>query len=272
MYPTIKRTLLSISLVAAASAFTIGSAQAHSVWLLPSSTVLSSAQFVTFDAAVSNDIFFFNHRPLAIDTLVITAPDGSHPEAANISKGELRTTFDLKLEKNGTYAFDIARSGLRANWKEDGKPKRFMGTAEAFAKEVPANAQDLQVGESVAHVTTYVTLGSPTPVKPTGVGLEVLSVTHPNDLVTGEPAEFQVFVDGKPTADVEVEVVGGQSRYRNALGETRYKSDKQGKVKVNWSQPGMYYLDAELKDKNVSSKLAKERSLSYSVTLEVQPQ
>jgi len=272
MYPTIKRSLLSISLVAAASAFTIGSAQAHSVWLLPSSTVLSSAQFVTFDAAVSNDIFFFNHRPLAIDTLVITAPDGSHPEAVNISKGELRTTFDLKLEKNGTYAFDIARSGLRASWKEDGKPKRFMGTAEAFAKEVPANALDLQVGESVAHVTTYVTLGSPTPVKPTGVGLEVLSVTHPNDLVTGEPAEFQVFVDGKPTADVEVEVVSGQSRYRNALGETRYKSDKQGKVKVNWSQPGMYYLDAELKDKNVSSKLAKERSLSYSVTLEVQPQ
>ncbi len=270
MYPTIKRTLLSISL--AAATLTAGTVQAHSVWLLPSSTVLSSAQFVTFDAAVSNDIFFFNHRPLAVDTLVITAPDGSHPEAVNVSKGELRTTFDLKLEKSGTYTFDIQRGGLRANWKEDGKSKRFMGTAEAFAKEVPANAQDLQVGESVTHVMTFVTLGSPTPIKPSGLGLEVLPVTHPNDLVTGEPAEFQVLVDGKPAADVEVEVVSGQGRYRNVLGETRYTSDKQGKVKVNWSQPGMYYLDAELKDKNVSSKQAKERSLSYSVTLEVQSQ
>ncbi|HSH72426.1 MAG TPA: DUF4198 domain-containing protein [Methylophilaceae bacterium] len=270
MYPTFKRTLLSISL--AAAALTAGSAQAHSVWLLPSSTVLSAAQFVTFDAAVSNDIFHFTHRPLALDTLVITAPDGSHPEAVNVSKGELRATFDLKLEKKGTYIFDILRSGLRANWKEDGKTKRFMGTAEAFAKEVPANAQDLQIGESVAHVMTFVTMGAPSSVKPTGVGLEVMSITHPNDLVMGEPAEFQVLVDGKPVADVEVEVVTGQSRYRNALGEIRYKSDKQGKVKVSWSQPGMYYMDAELKDKNVSNKQATERSLSYSVTLEVQPQ
>jgi len=270
MYPNIKRSLLSISLAAAVMA--AGSAQAHSVWLLPSSTVLSTAQFVTFDAAVSNDIFYFTHRALAVDTLVITAPDGSHPEAVNVAKAELRTTFDLKLEKSGTYMLDIQRSGLRANWKLDGKPKRFMGTAEALAKEVPANADDLQIGESVAHVVTFVTMGAPTPVKPTGIGLELVPVNHPNDLVMGESAEFQVLVDGKPAADVEVEVVTGQSRYRNTLGETRYKSDKQGKVKVNWSQPGMYYLDAELKDKNVTNKKATERSLSYSVTLEVQPQ
>lgn len=270
MSPIIKRTLLSIAI--AAATFATGAAQAHSVWLLPSSTVLSSAQFVTFDAAVSNDIFYFNHRPLGLETLVITAPDGMHPQPVNASKGELRSTFDLKLETRGTYVFDIQRSGLRANWKVDGQPKRFMGTVEALAKEIPANAQDLQVGESVTHVMTYVTMGAPTAVKPTGLGLEVVPVGHPNDLVTGEPTMFQVLVDGKPAADVEVEVVSGQSRYRNALGEVRYKSDKSGNIKVNWPQAGMYYLDAELKDKNVSSKQAKERSLSYSVTLEVQPQ
>ncbi len=270
MISRVNHTLLSIGL---ASAMLVAlPVQAHSVWLLPSSTVLSSPQFITFDAAVSNDIFYFNHRPLAVDTLVITAPDGSHPDPANIAKGELRTTFDLKLEQSGTYMLDIQRSGLRANWKVDGQPKRFMGNAEAFAHEVPANAEDLQVGESVMHVMTFVTMGAPTKVKPSGVGLEVLPITHPNDLVMGEPAEFQVLVDGKAAADVDVEVISGQSRYRNALGETHYKSDKQGKVKVNWSQAGMYYLDAELKDKNVSFKQAKERSLSYSVTLEVMPQ
>lgn len=270
MSKAVQRTLVSLILAAGIAAAT--PAQAHSVWLLPSSTVLSSPQFVTFDAAVSNDIFYFNHRPLGLETLVITAPDGSHPLPVNASKGELRTTFDLKLEIRGTYAFDIQRSGLRASWKVDGQPKRFMGTAEAFAKEVPANAQDLQVGESVSHVITFVTMGAPTPVKPSGLGLEVLPVSHPNDLVAGEPADFQVLVDGKPAAEVQVEVVSGQSRYRNALGEMRYTSDKSGKIKVNWPQAGMYYLDAELKDKNVSSKQARERSLSYSVTLEVQPQ
>lgn len=270
MYTTFKRRLLTLA--CSAAMLSAGAAQAHSVWLLPSSTVLSTAQFVTFDAAVSNDIFYFNHRPLGVETLVITAPDGSHPQPVNVAKGELRTTFDLKLELPGTYALDIQRSGLRASWKVDDKPKRFMGSVEAFAKEVPENAQDLQVGESIMHVMTFVTLGAPTAVKPSGKGLEIIPLTHPNDLVSGEAAEFQALVDGKPAADVEIEVVAGQSRYRNKLNETRYKTDAQGKVKVTWTQPGMYYLDAELKDNKVSIKQAKERSLSYSVTLEVQPQ
>ena len=59
-------------MLAAASA-----AQAHNVWLLPSSTVLSKSEWITVDAAVSNDLFFFNHVPLGLDNLVVTAPDGS---------------------------------------------------------------------------------------------------------------------------------------------------------------------------------------------------
>jgi uncharacterized GH25 family protein len=271
MYKPFKYSLL-LTGFAILSGLTSLSAQAHNAWLLPSSTVLSSPQFVTFDATVSEDFFYFTHRPLATDTLTITAPDGRNLVPANVVKGELRTTFDLKLEKNGTYTLDIPRSGLRASWKVDGKPKRFMGSAEAFAKEVPVAAQDLQVVESVTHVVTFVTVGAPTVVKPTNHGLELVPITHPNDLIVGEPAEFQFMVDGKSASDVKVEVVSGQSRYRNALGETKYTSDKQGKVKITWSQPGMYYLNAELKDDKVSAKQAKERSLSYGVTLEVQPQ
>lgn len=271
MYKPFKYAVLSTGF-AILSGLTSLSAQAHNTWMLPSSTVLSSPQFVTFDAAVSEDFFYFTHRPLAIDTLTITAPDGRNLVPANVVKGELRTAFDVKLEKNGTYTLDISRSGLRASWKVDGKPKRFMGNAEAFAKEVPVAAQDLEIGESVAHVVTFVTVGAPTAIKLTNHGLELVPVTHPNDLNVGEPAEFQFMVDGKPASDVKVEVVSGQSHYRNALGETRYTSDKQGKVKIIWPQPGMYFLNAVLKDNKVSAKQAKERSLSYSVTLEVQVQ
>jgi uncharacterized GH25 family protein len=271
MYEPFKYALLSTGF-ALLSGLTSLPAQAHNTWLLPSSTVLSSPQFVTFDAAVSEDFFYFTHRPLVIDTLTITAPDGLNLVPTNVVKGELRTTFDLKLDKNGTYTLDILRSGLRASWKVDGKPKRFMGSAEAFAKEVPVAAQDLEIGESVTHVVTFVTVGAPTAVKLTNRGLELVPVTHPNDLIVGEPAEFQFMVDGKPASDVKVEMMSGQSRYRNALGETRYTSDKQGKIKITWSQPGMYFLNAVLKDNKVSAKPAKERSLSYGVTLEVLPQ
>ena len=45
-------------------------AQAHRVWMLPSATVLSGDDvWVTVDAAVSNDLFYFEHFPLQIANL-----------------------------------------------------------------------------------------------------------------------------------------------------------------------------------------------------------
>ena len=57
-------------------------AQAHKAWILPSQTVLSAKDpWITVDAEVSNDLFYFNHVPLKLDALVITAPDGSNVPA-----------------------------------------------------------------------------------------------------------------------------------------------------------------------------------------------
>lgn len=46
------------------------SAHAHRAWMLPSATILSGdAPWVTVDAAVSNDIFYFEHFPLQIEEI-----------------------------------------------------------------------------------------------------------------------------------------------------------------------------------------------------------
>ena len=50
---------------------------AHKAWLLPSVTVSTVDQWVTIDAAVSNNLFYFDHNPLRMESLAITAPDGS---------------------------------------------------------------------------------------------------------------------------------------------------------------------------------------------------
>ena len=109
------------------------SAQAHKGWILPSATVLSDHSWVTFDAAVSNDLFYFNHVPLRLDNLAITAPDGSKVEPQNPATGKLRSVFDVQLKQQGTYRLAIVNSGLNASWEEDGKPKRWRGTAATFA-------------------------------------------------------------------------------------------------------------------------------------------
>lgn len=42
-------------------------ASAHRAWILPGATVLSSEEpWVTFDAAISNDIFYTDYYPIAL--------------------------------------------------------------------------------------------------------------------------------------------------------------------------------------------------------------
>jgi uncharacterized GH25 family protein len=247
---------------------------AHKAWLLPSATVSTVDQWITVDAAVSNDLFYFNHVPLRTDGLVITAPDGSVAKPENQATGKYRTTFDLHLAKNGTYKLANVNRGLFANYDEDGKPKRWRGTAATFATEVPANAKNLRVSESAGRVETFVTAGKPTTeaLRPTNVGIELVPVTHPNDLYAGEAAKFRFVVDGKPAAGLDVEIVSGGTRYRDRQNEIKLKTDANGELNVTWPQPGMYWLETTLADNKTSVKQAKERRLSYVATFEVLPQ
>ena len=74
----VSKKYLKLALIASAVSMLSASAHAHRTWLLPSATVLSGKeQWVTVDAAVSNDLFYFEHNPLQLDNLSVVAPDGS---------------------------------------------------------------------------------------------------------------------------------------------------------------------------------------------------
>lgn len=251
-------------------------AHAHRQWLLPSATVLSEKDaWVTVDAAVSNDLFYFEHVPMRLDNLAVTAPDGkSAVQPENASTGKYRSTFDLHLTQPGTYRVAVINQGVFASWKENGQTRRWRGSADAFAKNVPADAQDLQVNEIAGRVETYVTNGRPTKqvLGATGKGLELAPITHPNDLIAGESASFRLLLDGKPAANQKVSVVPGGIRYRDRLNEIAATTDADGKFSVKYPAPGMYWMEAELKDDKTTIKEAKARRATYAVTVEVLPQ
>lgn len=247
-------------------------ALAHRFWLLPSSTVLSGAEaWVTVDAAVSNTLFVFEHRPLRLEGLVVSGPGGKRIEGRNLHTGQFRSSFDLHLDTPGTYRISVANQSVMASWKEGGEVKRWRGAAAEMAKNVPAQAEELQVSRNDMRVETYVTLGKPSRdvLAPAGAGLELVPETHPNDLVAGEEAVFVVMLDGKPLAGVEVTVAQGGGRHVERPFEQKLKSGEDGRVRVRFPAAGYYWLQAASGD---AAPGRPGRRATCVLTVEVLPQ
>ncbi|SDR40057.1 Uncharacterized conserved protein, contains GH25 family domain [Paraburkholderia fungorum] len=266
---------LSVVSVLAISALAPLAAHAHRMWLLPSATVMSGNDpWVTVDAAVSNDLFYFDHFPLRLDGLVVTGPDGNPVKVDNANTGRYRSVFDVHLTQEGTYKIAVENHGLVASYKLNGETRRWRGNEQSLAKEVPADAQDLQITQTEARVESFVTRGKPTTtaLKTTGRGLEMTPVTHPNDLVANGDASFRLLLDGKPASNVKVEVVPGGVRYRDQVGETTVTTDADGRFNVKWPSAGMYWMEASVQDSQTTIKNAKSRRVNYAATFEVLPQ
>lgn len=177
-------------------------AHAHRVWILPSMTVLSGTdQWVSFEAAVSNNLFFPNHRPVAIESIEVRGPDGQPVSIQNATGGQVRTSFELQLQKQGTYVVSLkpsqggrgrggpgvaakkgdgpgakagsgkmgrggfggAEGSLMGSFEVDGKVERWRGTPETLVSEGMAKKPGFKLTESGGRrVVAFVTAGKPT--------------------------------------------------------------------------------------------------------------
>ena len=261
------------------------SAHAHRPWLLPSATLTDgSAPVVSVDAAISEDLFEFDSFPLLLDTLRVTAPDGSAVATDARTEAKRRVTFDVKLAQKGTYRISGVTDTAMASWKADGETKRWRGAPAALAREVPADAQDLQVSRTLARAETFVT--NETPSAPSaaisGDGLELLPLTNPTDLSVGDTSRFRLLLDGKPFAGADVTIIRGGNRYRYKMGEIALKTDAAGEFSVDWPEAGRYWLGAShggrpqggpgaVPATPASAPAGGNRRESYSATFEVLP-
>ncbi len=255
------------------------SVQAHRLWILPDVTVLSGDEpAVSFDAAVSNSIFNYDHVALRADAIHITAPDGTEVEPENAAKGKLRTVFDLSMTQEGTYRVYLTMQGMNAFWKDaDGKRHMFPGrgqsaTPQEISNAIPADAEGVRIVESYRRAETFVTAGAPSDnvKKISGQGVELKPVTHPNDLYAGETATFALMLNGKPLAGADVVLIKEGTRYRDSQDEIALTTDKNGAIQVNWQGAGRYFMEMEYKDDNAQAP-ATERSATYTAVFEVLP-
>jgi uncharacterized GH25 family protein len=248
-------------------------AQAHRPFLLPSETMTPGANsIVTIDASASDELFNIE-RPLSLDNVVINGPNGATGTPENPVAGKQRSSFELKLPQEGTYRISLLSDSLSAMYKVNGEMKRWRGTADSFAKEVPANAQGLNVSRMQGRVETFVSAGKSVMQtwKPSGNGLELVPLTKPTEIFVGDTGNFRLLLDGKPAADLTVTVIRGGNRYRDALGEITLKTDRDGKFSIKWPAAGMYWLSAHVGAPRsaVGTFAQPTRRVSYSATLEV---
>ena len=239
--------MIRSALLAAAALLLPTGAQAHRMWMLPSSSVVSGDDvWVTVDAAVSNDLFYFEHQPLRVQP-VVTEPDGATGKVENLSTGRYRTTFDVHVTKKGTYRIAAVMDGVMGSYVLDGTETRLPRgtTAATLAAAIPAGATDVKTSRNTTRNEIYVTSGAPTTTifTPTGKGIELVPVTHPNDLVAGEKATFKFLLDGKPAAGLPVTIIPGGIRYRDKLNQIDARTAVDGSVSVTWPAAGMYWLN-----------------------------
>ncbi len=247
---------------------------AHNPWLKPSATTVSGQEgWVTVDAAASTDVFVADHQPLPLEMMKVVQPDGTPGQIENGVRGRYRSTFDVHLTKPGTYRIGTQMQGVFGSYKLNGAEQRLPRglTADKLAAAIPAGATDVKIMENVGRNDIFVTLGAPTDtvLKPTGKGLELVPVTHPDDLVAGEPATFAFQIDGKPAAGLEVSVIPDGKRYRDAQEEKTFTTDAKGQVKIDWPRAGLYWLSASRSDTATTIPGATQRRMSYTATVEV---
>ena len=272
MFTVMKKVVLAVSLLAA-----LPSAQAHRQWLLPSSTQIEAKDaWVTIDAASSEDLFDFDNNALPLDGLQITAPDGSTITPESITKTKFRNSADIKLLQKGTYKVSVVSQNVMANYTLKGEQKRWRGTEDKMATEIPAEAKDVKVSRTYNRLVTFVTSGKPTDsvLKAVGQGLELEALSHPNELFAKEKSTFKVLFDGKPLANNVVTIVAGGVRYRGVLNEITATTNAQGEFNVTWPFAAMYWLKLSYPSASTMKmeSAPPEKRYSYAATLEVLPQ
>ena len=266
-----------LALILAASA---GAASAHRPWILPTSTIVETKDaWVTIDGAISEGLFDIDHMPLRMDGLSVTGPDGSTSVAPAAVMGKMRSSVDLPLPKEGTYRIALVSNGVMGSYKAGGEVKRFRGSEADFAKQLPAGAEEVRKTITQQRIETFVTAHktNDAALKPTNAGLEMVPLTHPNDLRANETMRVRFLLDGKPLPNLPFSLVPGGVRYRGVAGEIRLTTDAKGEASFKLPAANMYWMNAAYppnpgKGPGPDNGPAESRRYAYTATLEALPE
>lgn len=243
------------------------SALAHTPYLKPFSFEPVAGDRVTLDASFAEK-FFVPEAAFNSDTFVVITPSGE--SVAPESKVDLktRTVLEHALPEEGTYRFSTgSRFGaVFRTYELDGERRSVRGDEEP----IPEGANVILHFQSVTKAEAYVSKGAPsnTVLAAQNSGLEIVPVSHPNNLFAGDAFEFQVLFDGEPMANFELNAHHGRDQFSEDKGIT-LTTDAQGKAVLTAENQGVYLIFARHRAPAPSDAAAPTYSHTTTLTVEV---
>lgn len=231
-----------------------GVANAHEAYILPLSDLPEGKQ-VLLHAGYTEDLFV-PEFPLKAQYYSVN-PQGKQQELTPISGLQSATVLELPLKQPGTYKVfaraEHSTSYARQNglWKAvyDMPADQAPAASERpylITSEVKSTDQKL-TSKTHGQVVSYITKGEATQqtLAPDNKGLALKFSQHPNQVKKAEGLSFQLLFNGKPAANtgLHVEQAGAMHHDENE-GEDKpdVMSDKDGKVRIQFAQPGQYLI------------------------------
>jgi len=250
------------------------SASAHPRWILPSHFTVSKegGDWLTFDVTASHGTFVFD-KPAGSESASVLMPDGRSERPNFVIRGKRRSIFDFEFTEQGTHK--VAVNGTPTYWTKYKAGRRDTvkwlkaNKAERDA-ELPTKSRDVITQLSFTRTESYITVGKPSQsaLEIEGKLLELKPITHPADIVEGEPVTFQFFYNGQPQSGVTVDVTRDGTLYRNQQDQLDLVSDKQGMIKFTPEHAGRYLLRANHKGELKNNPLADTSSSNVHLTFE----
>lgn len=137
--------------------------------------------------------------------------------------------------------------------------------------DVPPRARIVET-TNVLIAETYVSRGAPTPaaLAPVRQGFELRPITHPNEIYVDGGFAFELLNDGRPLSGVHFEAIRGGDHYTGRNVTIEGQTDRAGRARVQFTEPGVYVLIARYPARDpASSAPPPARSYLYSLTFEV---
>lgn len=249
---------------------------AHKRWLLPSLFNVSEPQWITIDATVSNNIFFAD-RPWPLARIRVETPTGKEAKIENKVEGHRRSSFDVELKETGTHKVVSGGEVFFAQFQESGadKPSRKRGfDFEELKSSIPNDATAVKYAKSISRLESYITFGAPSlqVFEPKNKGIELVPVTHPNDLYQSEKVQFKFLVNGEAVKGLEALVVWEGTRHRNAEEAVTYQTDEAGILTIALTQSGRFLIEINHEAEAKNDPVFEKYYFGYFGTFEVLPQ